>query len=226
MLTGSVPLATMWDYQREVTNYTRGKGRLSCSLKGYTPCHNTEEVVAAIGYDSDHDLQNPADSIFCSNGVGVTIKWDQVHAHMHVESKQAVVERGEEGHRTAYCATIEEDQELAAIFQRTYGSGRQQPRVSPRIIHQAQGWQRPIESTYNNVSGLDYLLVDGYNVIFNWDDLRDIARDNLDAARSRLIDVLCNYQGFCQCQLILVFDAYKIKGNEGAVEKFRNIHVV
>ncbi|MEA5011930.1 MAG: translation factor GTPase family protein [Angelakisella sp.] len=232
MLTGSSPVATMQEYHREVISYTRGRGRLVCTLKGYEPCHNTDEVVAAVGYDSESDTDNPADSVFCSHGAGFVVKWNQVRDYMHVDSglgktptppqppQEAVMRRA-----AAYCATLEEDKELLAIFERTYGPVRRDPRAAFDTVRKP----KPDFSSHKASplpDGPEYLLVDGYNIIFAWEDLNALAKTNIDAARHHLINILCNYQGFRQCQVILVFDAYKVKGNQGEVEQHHNISVV
>lgn len=234
VLGGSVPVATMRDYQIEVVSYTRGRGRLFCTVKGYEPCHNTDEVLAALGYDSDSDLPNTADSVFCAHGTGFTVKWNHVREYMHVESVLTPPKGLEEEPESpiarraaAYCATLAEDAELMAIYERTYGPIRRDPRTSFRTVRKEPPEAVAVPGGSRMVlTGTEYLLVDGYNIIFAWDDLNAIARDNLDAARSQLINILCNYQGFRECELILVFDAYRVKGNPGEVEKFRNISVV
>lgn len=233
VLIGSVPVATMRDYQMEVVSYTRGRGRLFCTVKGYEPCHNTDEVVAAIGYDSDSDLPNTADSVFCAHGTGFTVKWNDVREYMHVESVLTPPHLLEEEpappiarRAAAYCATLAEDAELMAIYERTYGPIRRDPRTSFHTVKEPPEAVTIPGGSRMVLTGAEYLLVDGYNIIFAWDDLKAIARDNLDAARSQLINILCNYQGFRECELILVFDAYRVKGNPGEIEKFRNISVV
>ncbi|MEG1857183.1 MAG: NYN domain-containing protein, partial [Pseudoflavonifractor sp.] len=233
VLTGRVAVAAMGSYQREVIAYTRGKGRLTCALQGYEPCHNTEAVVAAIGYDCDGDLENTADSVFCSHGAGVNVKWSRVKEQMHMESVLARAVAEEEQppppelvrRAASYCAALAEDRELLAIYERTYGPVRRDPRTALRPAPPAPA-AKPYDGAPKVPAGPEYLLVDGYNVIFAWDDLSAIARESLDAARNQLIHILCNYQGFRQCEVILVFDAYRVKGNPGEVEKFRNITVV
>jgi len=233
VLTGSAPVSEMRGYQMEVTGYTRGRGRLSCSLRGYEPCHNAEEVIAAAGYDCDADLDNPADSVFCAHGAGFLVKWDEVPAHMHLESvldapkEPAGVpgERAAERRAADYCAMVAEDRELLEIFERTYGPIRRDPRKAFRPVRREPA-RRPPSQPPKGLDGPEYLLVDGYNIIFAWDDLNALAQENLDAARGRLVDLLCNYRGFRQCEVIVVFDAYRVKGNPGEVERVHNISVV
>ncbi|MDD3429002.1 MAG: TetM/TetW/TetO/TetS family tetracycline resistance ribosomal protection protein [Oscillospiraceae bacterium] len=232
ILIGSAPVALMRDYQTDINAYTRGRGRLVCTLKGYEPCHNTQEVIAALGYDSDSDIENTADSVFCAHGAGFAVKWNEVPNYMHLSSVLRPVAppvlatpTASRNRAATYCASLEQDKELLAIFQRTYG-----PLKRP-ANHAFRSAPKPKSSTSVAVTpalpiGEDYLLVDGYNIIFAWEELKAVAQDNLEAARSQLIHILCNYQGFCRCNLILVFDAYKVKGNGGEVEKLHNITVV
>lgn len=233
ILTGCAPVSTMRGYQMELSAYTHGRGRLSCTLEGYKPCHNTEDVVAAIGYDSDSDMENTADSVFCSHGSGSIVKWDQVRQYMHVDSgwgkpvplDEAPVQVYTAKRAADYCAALAEDKELMAIFERTYGPIRRDPRAAFRPVRKKEE-DASFSKAQDIPQGPEYLLVDGYNLIFAWDDLNALAKDNVDAARHQLINLLCNYQGFCQCEVILVFDAYKVKGNPGSVEKVHNISVV
>ena len=230
VLTGSVPVSALGDYSAEVAAYTRGQGRLHCSFRGYAPCHDQEAVVEALGYDPERDTDNPADSVFCSHGAGVVVKWDQVREHMHVDSGLRLDTPDQEEERpaerstvSAYSGSIEQNKELQAIFERTYGPVKRRefvPRPEPRA---ESGEKRTIQP---REGGPEYLLVDGYNIIFAWDELKAVARDNLDAARKLLCDLLSNYQGFRKCEVIAVFDAYKVKGGQGSVEKYHNIHVV
>lgn len=228
VLEGTAPVASLRGYAAEVVRYTRGRGRLFCSLRGYEPCRNAEEVIASIGYDCDGDLDNTADSVFCSHGAGHTVKWSEVRAHMHVgsglrfgeerEEERAVTPRRAE----AYRATLEQDKELLRIFERTYGPIRRPARAALQTERPQKTGLQPSMAP----EGPEYLLVDGYNIIFAWEELRELAREDLDAARGKLIQILCNYQGYCRCELILVFDAYKVKGNPGEVERHHNISVV
>ncbi|XOQ48286.1 MAG: Tetracycline resistance protein TetM from transposon TnFO1 [Eubacteriales bacterium] len=232
VLTGSVPVAEMRGYALELTSYTKGRGRLSCTLKGYEPCHNPEEVIAAIGYDSERDTENPADSVFCSHGAGVVVKWNEVHNHMHLESflKPETAEEEPEkfpsaARRTsAYTGSLEQDKELKAIFEKTYGPVKERHFYrQPRQEMEESSEQHAAQS---RAAGPEYLLVDGYNIIFAWEELSRVARDSLDTARNLLMDILSNYQGFKKCNVILVFDAYKVPHNTGEVVRYHNIHVV
>ena len=234
VLTGSVPVAALGDYARDVAAYTRGHGRLFCSLKGYAPCADQAAVVEAIGYDPLRDTENPPDSVFCSHGAGDIVPWDQVPARAHVDSglrlgeKAAPEETAPPTRRgEAYAGTLQQDKELQAIFERTYGAVKrpafQPPRPPRRPPAEQTGDKRPIR---RQISGPEYLLVDGYNIIYAWDELKNVARENLDAARKNLCDILSNYQGYRRCRVIVVFDAYKVKGGQGSVEKYHNIHVV
>ena len=248
VLTGSAPIVTMRDYQKEVISYTSGRGRLSCTLKGYYPCHNQEEVVEAVGYDPEADLENPTGSVFCAHGAGFVVNWDQVEDYMHVESgwnapagqetkpEKPVTAKNWKEENEKYLAT---EKELEEIFERTYGPIRKLGEEPP-AGRSVKGWKKsrrdPLEgygkssSDYKQKKTPDgekeYLLVDGYNIIFAWEDLKELAAVNIDGARERLMDILCNYQGFKKSTLILVFDAYKVKGNPGSVETYHNIHVV
>ncbi|MEG1427328.1 MAG: NYN domain-containing protein [Oscillospiraceae bacterium] len=229
LFTGSVPVSELQTYQRDVLNYTGGRGQLSYSLKGYAPCHNAKQVIAALHYDCDGDLENTADSIFCAHGAGFSVKWDRVEEYMHLEralrpTSAKLPAPSPDRRMAAYCATLAEDRELLAIFERTYGPIHKDPRVAFRATPKAVS--PPISATRPQRAGPEYLLVDGYNIIFAWKELSLLAKENLDAARQRLTDILCNYQGYCRCELILVFDAYKVKGNPGETEKLHNITVV
>ena len=233
VLTGTAPVAEMCDYTRDVIQYTHGKGRLVCELKGYEPCHNEDEVIANIGYDPDSDIDNPCDSVFCSHGAGYSVKWNEVKKHMHL----AEALRTENDDTPSYgreklfsmCRTQSDvfalDKELMQIFEQTYGQ------VKKRTNVQSRRFENNNNSGYNKkpvpkYDGVEYVLVDGYNVIFAWDNLNALAKDNVDAARNSLINILCNYQGYKKCELILVFDAYKVKGNGREVETVNNISVV
>ena len=248
VLTGSAPVVTMRDYQKEVISYTSGRGRLSCTLKGYYPCHNQEEVVEAVGYDPEADLENPTGSVFCAHGAGFVVNWDQVEEYMHVESgwnapagqetkpEKPVTAKNWKEENEKYLAT---EKELEEIFERTYGPIRKLGEEPP-AGRSVKGWKKsrrdPLEGYGKSTSDYkqkktpdgekEYLLVDGYNIIFAWEDLKELAAVNNDGAREKLMDILCNYQGFKKSTLILVFDAYKVKGNPGSVETYHNIHVV
>ena len=229
VLTGTAPTAAMQSYPMEVVGYTRGRGHLSLSLDGYRPCHNAQQVIEAIVYEPEHDLDNPADSVFCSHGAGFVVPWDQVRSHMHVDSGWGKTVRPEEAvqarprRMAAYRATLEEDAELLKIFEQTYGPIKRDPLAAFRPT---QKRERPDFNAEQWEIQPEYLLVDGYNIIFAWDELNALSKQSLDAARRRLMDILCNYQGFKKCVLILVFDAYRVPGSPGSIEQYHNIHVV
>ena len=238
LLVGRAPVAALRDYPAQVTAYTRGRGRLACMPAGYAPCHNAAEVIDAAGYDPEHDTDDPADSVFCAHGAGYTVKWDEVRKYCHVESAygkplaaseaDAAAPRpggGTGTRRAAYHGTLAEDKELLAIFERTYGPIKSQG-AGPdrrRAFRPAPAGNAPPVPLPD---GPEYLLVDGYNVIYSWDELNALAAENLDGARRRLCDILCNYRGYCKGEVIVVFDAYKVKGNPGSVEPYHNISVV
>lgn len=284
ILTGTAPVATMQEYQQDVTAYTRGQGKLSCTLQGYEPCHNEDEVLAASTYDPELDMVNPASSVFCAHGAGYIVDWYDVYDMMHVKEDPGFALAGMEDvlrnitsepteadednrkrmarERQDVGAPVYDEKELEDIFVRTYGSnsrenaaynkagfnrhnksvseadwyvkkaaehgksktaGAQTPSVGSKTAD--TGIARP--GAYRKQKGeKEYLLVDGYNVIFAWDDLKALAAVNIDSARDKLIDVMSNYQGYVGCKLILVFDAYKVKQNPGSITKHGNIHVV
>ena len=300
LLTGTAPVSTMRNYQRDVISYTKGRGRLTLSLSGYEPCHNAEEVIAASGYDFDSDLQDPAGSVFCSHGAGFVVPWNEVKQYMHVESplaKQLAKEQQERelkeanerlqamaadvaagkvpsgaaggyksgsdgsagsgtgsgtgsddgvgsGTKTSANGTADsssgsrgnggsslsfyDDKELQAIFTRTYGEPKRKlvSDYDSRTVIRAKN-ASPVKPVKEKEEPEDeYLLVDGYNIIFAWEDLKELAEVNIDGARTKLMDILCNYQGYKKCVLILVFDAYKVEGHECEVTDYHNIHVV
>lgn len=284
ILTGTAPVATMQEYQQDVTAYTRGQGKLSCTLQGYEPCHNEDEVLAASTYDPELDMANPASSVFCAHGAGYIVDWYDVYDMMHVKEDPGFALAGMEDvlrnitsepteadednrkrmarERQGVGAPVYDEKELEDIFVRTYGSnsrenaaynkagfnrynksvseadwyvkkaaehgkskttGAQTPAVGLKTAD--TGIARP--GAYRKQKGeKEYLLVDGYNVIFAWDDLKALAAVNIDSARDKLIDIMSNYQGYVGCELILVFDAYKVKQNPGSITKHGNIHVV
>lgn len=248
VMKGSAPVATMRDYQTEVIAYTRGRGRLFCTLKGYEPCHNSEEIIASAGYDSEADPDNPTGSVFCSHGAGFVVGWQDADAHMHVDSGVRLAEEGKDtplsldastgnvphqyvsAHARAgssATAGYADEAELEAIFTRTYGTVKREKRHYKRTISAAS----TTASSYRGASTParskeQYLLVDGYNIIFAWEELKELADINLDSARTRLMDMLCNYQGYKKMELILVFDAYKVSGGQGSILQYHNIHVI
>lgn len=239
VLSGVVPVATMQNYQREVVSYTKGRGRVSCVLQGYFPCHNAVEVVQNTRYEAELDLADPTGSVFCAHGAGFVVPWYEVKHYMHIQTGLPVL--GQEA-----CAAPEpdrsgwnahsgggstsapfgaDDKELEAIFTRTYGESKRKLSYDsgPRqVVYDARTYNRtkkeePVE---------EYLLVDGYNILYAWDELRELMKVTLDGARHRLMDMLCNYQGYRRCNLIVVFDAYKVAGGTGSVQDYHNIHVV
>lgn len=252
LLKGRVPVASSVDYMSEVNAYTKGRGRLRLQFGGYGPCHNAEEVIERIGYDSEEDVENPTGSVFCSHGSGFYVNWNEVPDHMHIESCMAKdnieqeKDREQEAVRGEYGKAGQSkgngkkkrewsgyaDKELEEIMLREFGPVRRKEYGSRNTRYIAGGKSVDAGEYYkkhrdkNRNPAENYLLVDGYNIIFAWEELKDLAKTNLDAARGRLMDILCDYQGFTKCRLILVFDAYKVKGNPGEVGKYHNIHVV
>ncbi len=284
VLTGKAPVACLRDYQREVIAYTKGRGHLSLWFKDYEPCHNAQEVIEAAGYDPEADLENTADSVFCSHGAGYLVPWYQVKEYMHVESPLKKMERrtdgesesdwddGSNGEKRAGIAaqgqmmpdtgitgtggvitgtggragstgsgsgpvsgsgtSWSDDKELEEIFNRRFGSGKWRSRPdtqssfsAPRTRNYSAG--KPLKSKEaDKPQEEEYLLVDGYNIIFAWEELRELSKVTIDGARQKLMDILCNYQGYKKCTLILVFDAYKVTGNTGEAIDYHNIHVV
>ncbi|HIU77650.1 MAG TPA: TetM/TetW/TetO/TetS family tetracycline resistance ribosomal protection protein [Candidatus Pelethocola excrementipullorum] len=233
ILTGSAPVVNMRDYQTQVIAYTRGRGRLFCTLKGYEPCHNAEEVIAERGYDQEKDLENPTGSVFCSHGAGFVVPWDKVRDYMHVESGIKLEDPQEESGqlfspsetRAGWSDGQEMDKELQEIFERTYGTVERKRSGFTKTIHAESGvgrGSRPVKKSQEK----EYLLVDGYNIIFAWEELKELADADLSSARTKLMDILTNYQGYKKNILILVFDAYKVEGNKGEVLDYGNIHVV
>lgn len=236
VLTGSAPVSAMCDYAGTVRQYTRGVGKLSCTLKGYEPCHNAEEVIAEFDYNPDSDTDNNCDSVFCSKGAGYNVKWDEVKSHMHLPSILSTPKSEYAPTRSASRMSNNADKndlfaldkELMEIFEQTYGKIKHKnpnnshftftektEKQNPKKMPKAPKYEAP-----------EYLLVDGYNVIFSWDNLKKLADSSIDGARNALINILCNYQGYKRCEVIVVFDAYKVKGNHREIEKVNNITVV
>ena len=252
VITGTAPVVTMRDYQKEVTAYSRGRGRVFCTLKGYEPCHNAEEVIASIGYDSEADVENPTGSVFCAHGAGFVVPWNEVEDHMHLEytlenpeeesdSAESAADRiggassvqkaKKASDRVPMAASLQEAKELEEIFTRTYGKVERkragfERRTRPATSSSGIGDPKYAKSNRPKEPQEEYLLVDGYNIIFAWDDLNELAKYNIESARGKLMDILSNYQGYKKMTLILVFDAYKVKGNQGEVGMYHNIHVV
>ena len=233
VLTGVAPVVTMGGYQSEVTAYTRGRGRLFCTLKGYQPCHNAEEVIEAAGYEPDADMENPTGSVFCAHGAGFVVNWDEVDTYAHIQTELGLEETDQETIMKTQPAQpyksfdeIRLDQEeLEEIFTRTYGPIRRERNAFQKTSRTVTAPASPRKSKPKEPEK-EYLLVDGYNIIFAWEDLNELAKVNIEGARNKLMDILCNYQGYKKCTLILVFDAYKVEGGQGSVQKYHNIHVV
>lgn len=234
-LTGSAPASFLRDYTSEITSYTRGLGQLSFSFKEFAPCPNAEAVIAEIGYDPERDLDNPADSVFCLRGAGVNVKWDEVKEYMHVNSdafltgasaKTPIQESPQICKRELSSATL--DRELEAIYEKTYGPIKRRDFFQRQERNRRDADATPPQRTHAPVfEKPDYLLIDGYNVIHAWDDLKALSQDNMDAARTMLLDILSNYRGFRDDQeIIVVFDAYKVPRGMRSIDKYLNIHVV
>lgn len=235
VLTGIVPVATMRGYQREFISYTGGQGRMFCSLRGYEPCHDQEAVISASCYDSEADMENPTGSVFCAHGAGFVVKWDQVEEYMHMESTLKTDAPEQDSFvyippASGSSSRIELTQsELDAIYRRTPDPVKRRAQSAPVTVKAPE--KKPSDGKWeerqkNKKSRETFLLVDGYNIIFAWEDLSALAEVNIESARDKLMDILCNYQGYKQCTLILVFDAYKVEGNPGEVLKHHNIYVV
>lgn len=234
VLKGSAPVSEMRGYQSEFLSYTGGHGRMFCSLKGYEPCHNQEEIIESVGYDSEKDLENPTGSVFCAHGAGFVVKWNQVEEYMHVEStwKSGEVQSEEDyiPPRNESSSRIElTEKELDAIYRKTPDPVRRKISAAPITVHaKEKGTPDPkwTERQNEKTRQEEYLLVDGYNIIFAWEELKELAEIHIESARDKLMDILCNYQGYKKCTVILVFDAYKVEGNPGEVLKYHNIYVV
>lgn len=247
VLKGTAPVVTMRGYQTELISYTKGKGRMTCSVSSYQPCHNAEEVIEARGYDPEGDLENPTGSVFCAHGAGFVVDWDLVPEYAHLDTSGVIgqkkndddqdIVKNEYEPRTDVPAgptsrydrsnlTITND-ELEEIFTRTYGP----------IKREKSGWKKSRRVDYSESRELtapakkqevrdEYLLVDGYNIIFSWEELNELAKVNVESARTKLMDILSNYQGYKKMNLILVFDAYRVEGGQGSVQKYHNIYIV
>ncbi len=283
VLTGFAPVASMQDYPREVTAYTKGYGKLFCTLRGYEPCHNEEEIIERSGYVAQRDTENPAGSIFCAHGAGFFVEWDEVKDYMHVEScfsnkkyggaennfnawaqegeyglPLARNEREVEGENSGFLQrkrrkeVSEEEagkwlgtEEVDAILEKALyanksgkrgpGKGKPGNRKNANAVSETRiygGQEADENEKYRKLAQKPekkkerYLLVDGYNIIFAWDELKELAKVSIDGARGRLMDILCNYQGIRKCHLILVFDAYRVQGHDTEIFDFHNIHVV
>jgi len=231
VLVGSAPVINMKNYQKEVVAYTKGLGRLFCTLKGYEPCHNAEEVIESIGYDSEKDIENPTGSIFCAHGAGFLVTWDQVKNYMHVESyfqrKDDLSEQTVSNH-TSYTKERQISlEEIDQIFNSTFYANSGKKSGWKRRKTARESYYKPVNyvSTQKETKE-EFLLVDGYNIIYAWPELKRLADENIDGARMKLLDSLCNYQGIRKCQIIVVFDAYRVQGHVEEVVDYHNIHVV
>lgn len=231
ILTGTAPVATMRGYWTEVAAYTKGMGRLSCTADGYRPCHDAAEQIAKAGYDPERDPENTPDSVFCSHGSGQIVRWDVVRAHAHTsirlpeEKPEPEPDARPPSHKNTKPVTDRaQEAELRAIFERTYGPVRDR---GFEAFQQSRNKSRTLEQLYvTRIREDDYLLVDGYNIIFAWDDLHALAAADINVARDELITILSNYQSVRKCHLILVFDAYKVKGGTGSIEKQYGLDIV
>lgn len=244
ILRGTAPAATLNGYQMEVNAYTRGRGKLSCRFHGYAPCHNAEEIIAGCGYDPEQDPEHPTGSVFCAHGAGFYVPWDQVEQYAHIDTKdklrqilpelsgwnepETIISKPYIGGGPRDDRFISQE-EIEEIYLRTYGTRALDKNpwnrsVSPKKVSVPS--REPVYKGTPSQHQEKYLLVDGYNIIFAWEELREMARDNVEGARTKLMDILCNYQGYIQDTLILVYDAYKVKGNPGVVQKYHNIYVV
>ena len=227
-IQGRCPVSTMQGYASDVAAYSRGKGRLSCRYGGYEPCHNAEEVIAAFHYNPEADLENTPSSVFCSHGAGFNVPWQEVKMRMHLppyraeKKNEAPAASPPPSGRMTYSGTREEDKELERIFVQTYGEIKRRDFLPQNTVRQMD--KETLMSAFEETA--EVLLVDGYNIIFAWDPLREQAKTNLDAARQMLIDILQNYQGYRQCGVIAVFDAYKVHGGKGAVERQGGVYIV
>ena len=244
ILKGKAPVACMRGYIREVTSYTHGKGKLDLELLGYFPCHNQEEVVETIGYDSETDLENPTSSVFCAHGAGFIVPWNEVYDYMHVESplnrQTELPEISLQAKRPSEKTLERQEADLQEIMKREFGDKKKRfddygnvyySQEERKTLRPASAPKNPGDQKYQKEpkpvkKQEEYLLVDGYNIIFSWEELNELAKDSLDGARMKLMEELCNYQGYTKQHVIVVFDAYKVKGNPGSVEKYHNIHVV
>ena len=221
LLTGKAPVSEMKGYMAEVNSYTSGYGHLSCRMAGYEPCHDAERVIERIGYNVDADTENTADSVFCSHGAGYLVPWDQVDEHVHIVLDRTTLPNHNELAQKPEKKENPRAEEAAELPEAPLQKRRQMP-VGPRIIEGERGYQKTKSAEIQQ----EYLIVDGYNIIFAWDELKSLAKTSLDAARTALIEILSNYQGYRRCKVIAVFDAYKIKGGQRRTEKHGSINVV
>ena len=247
VIVGSIPVSTLGEYSKDVTSYTRGLGNISCVLKGYYPCHNAAEVVEQKGYDPTLDYRNPADSVFCSHGAGVIVPWNEVFAHMHLPllGQEKIDIFSQEYYEEVLRPTIQNTkkekefvavEEIDRIIEKTSFSNKKDKSPYPKGYHSKSRESRAaysgasLASTTREYSPQPkkdkYLLVDGYNVIFAWEELNELAKDNIEGARGKLLDIMCNYQAVKHCEVIVVFDAYRVKGHGTEFLDYHNIHVV
>lgn len=238
VITGEAPVSTMKDYYKEVVAYSKGTGRLFCNLKGYEVCHNQNEVLKTCGYIAERDLDNPADSVFCAHGSGFVVGWQEVPEYMHLESILKEKRKDEMQPQKAAARSVSDEwigtEEIDEILRQTYYANKRDksmPRTGTkkRTITRVDTLPKTSGMTvrsYDQPAQKEYLLVDGYNIIFAWQELKELAAVNIDSARGRLLDILCNYQGSRQCELIVVFDAYRVKGHVTEFTDYYNIHVV
>lgn len=235
VITGYAPVVTMRKYREDIAAYTKGQGKITCTLKGYLPCHNQEEIVEAYGYDSEADTFNPTGSVFCAHGAGFYVSYDKVYEYMHIGLENQPDKEYVYNDNNIVSGEYKEEwigiDEVDAIINRTYNANKKSDGENKR-----NNWKKSRnEQDYfdyrgsksvNSETREKYLLVDGYNVIFAWDDLKELAAVNIDGARGKLMDILCNYQAICKCELIVVFDAYRVKGHDTEISDYHNIHVV
>ena len=229
VLHGTAPVVTMRGYQTELLAYTKGRGRISCTLNGYLPCHNADEVITATDYDPEADLDNPTGSVFCAHGAGFLVPWYEVKEYMHLPSiMQEKPSDSSEEKQTAYRVSKETDawidtEEVDRIIAQSVGANKKQKTLPKKKVPEYyKSTSKPKKQEVRE----EYLLVDGYNVIFAWEDLKDLAQVSIDGARGKLLDVLCDYQGMKKCNLIVVFDAYRVQGHKTEISTYHNIHVV
>ena len=232
LLTGTAPVATMRNYQKEVYAYTKGQGRLFCSLKGYGPCHNAEEVIEHIGYDSERDLEHPTGSVFCSHGAGFLVPWNEVKKYRHVSSSlQADSQEVSIEIPQSIGAPVEEKwiglEEIDTILNKTFYANRGEKSMWKKRKTALESYYETSHPSYSiDQTKAKYLLVDGYNIIYAWPELKELVDDNMEGARIKLLECLSNYRGTQQCEIIVVFDAYRVKGHQTEIMDYHNIHVV
>ncbi len=226
VIAGTAPVSEINGYQQDIINYSRGKGRLTLIPCGYRECHNADEIIKSINYDCDADTENSADSVFCSHGAGHIVKWNEVQSHMHLpaftdNSRESTETKSRNVRR--YIEKFTSDEELMEIFERTYGKINTDRRKAFQKTKKSPDYSKPVKIP--DYKG-NYLLVDGYNIIFSWDELKTLAEKDLESARIKLMDMMCNYQGYAGCNIILVFDAYRVKGQKREIIKYFNINIV